>query len=122
MIKLASPRNECSPVSAKSPLGGRKRMDSNQWLVGIPTAHNKYEFIASPIPQLPVTNRRNHPRKVGLFASGSFAPTWKAALNGLFVLAFVGVVFGVSAWMLCHLTFEFATFGDAQVLEFWKRY
>lgn len=51
-----------------------------------------------------------------------FTPTWKVAIDGFCALAFLAILFSVSAWMLCHLTLDLATFGDAEVLNFWQRF
>jgi hypothetical protein len=121
MIKLASPGVEGSPVSARSQFSGRQRLESNQWLVGNPMVPNRYEFIGSPINEISATYPRKQLKTNPLSEPSLSTPMWKVVLDGFFAAAFIAIIFGVSAWMLCHPTFEVATLGDTQFLEFLRR-
>ena len=121
MIKLASPGIEGFPVSARSHFSGRPRIESNQWLAGNPTVPSRYEFIGSPINEMSATYPRKQLKINPLSEPGLSTPMWKVVLDGFLAAAFIAIIFGVSAWMLCHLTFEFATLGDTQFLEFLRR-
>ena len=102
MIKLASPGIEGSPVSFASQFSGRRRLESNQWLVGNPTIPSKYEFIGSPINEMSAKNSRKQ-LKINSLSEPSWSTSkWKVAFDGFCAAAFLAIIFGVSAWMLCH--------------------
>ena len=122
MIKQASAGNKGSSVPALSQFIGRKRLESNQWLVGNPTVPSQYKFIGSAINELPTNDRRKQLKINSSSESSPSIPLWKVVLNGSFVFAFLAFVFGVSGWMFYGLMLEFATLGDAQVLELVQRF
>ena len=120
MIKLASPRTKVSPVLAMSQFSVLNRLASQCCSANIPSVPSRYEFVGAPTQVLPA----NYPPKQLKSTTSAklrlSTPIWKVALDGICVLALMTIIFGTSAMLLAHLTSEFATFGDSQILAFFK--
>ena len=117
MIKLASPRTKVYPVSTMPQFSVLNRLASKSCSASIPQVPSRYEFVGAPTQKLPTDNSQNQFKSTSSAKPSFSPPIWKVALDGVFVLLLMAIIFGTSAMMLGHVTLEFASFGDSQILE-----
>lgn len=118
MIKLASAGVEGSGVFDATQWMDRKHLESDQWLVGNPTVSNKYEFVGRPNSPMPsmLSHKASRTNLSPELVVSSV--TWKDAFDGFCVLAFLAIIFCLSAWIFCHLTVELVPLGNSEIQGF----
>lgn len=122
MIKLASPNGEGSPRDESWLTADRTRPGASLVVSRCRVVRNEDKSSGRSIDEVSKAdaNHSNQAASGQPVARGAVA-FWRELVEGLFALVIMATVFCLSAWMLCHLTFDCASWGDFDVGNYLRR-
>lgn len=132
MIKLASPDGEGSSREDNWLAVDRNQPQANLIIVQCLEVSNKYRYTGQFIGASLATDAHDSSQaasggaearkpKAGNQESGVTLTFWTELADGLFALVFMAIVFCLSAWLLCNMSLDLASFGNIDLSENLRR-